>query len=61
MIKVRDGCEKIQQYGKGLDDDGARRLSNSTSLERIREAVKAVKEDYADVEQAMRSYYAQFE
>jgi osomolarity two-component system phosphorelay intermediate protein YPD1 len=61
MIKVRDGCEKIQQYGKGVDDDGIRGLSSSTSLERIREAVKAVKEDFADVEQAMRSYYAQFD
>lgn len=61
MTKVRDGCEKIQQYGKRVDDDGTPGLDEDVCLDRIREAVKHVKIDYADVEQALREYYAQFE
>lgn len=61
MIKVRDGCEKIQQFGKRLGDDGSEHLDEDYCLDQIRDAVKLVKLDYADVEQALREYYAQFE
>lgn len=61
MAKVRDGCEKIQQYGKRVDDDGNPDLDEDICLKRIGEAMSHVKEDYADVEKALRKYYAQFD
>lgn len=61
MVKVRDSCEKIQQYGKRVDDDGTPGLDQDLCLERIRDAVSHVKDDYADVEKALRKYYSQFD
>ena len=61
MVKVRDGCEKIQQYGKRVGDDDTPGLDSKVCLDRISEAIKQVKKDYADVEKALRNYYRQFE
>ena len=60
MNKVRDGCEKIQQYGKGMDEEG-HDLDQDICLDRIREAFKQVKTDFAEVEEALRKYYGQFD
>lgn len=58
---MRDGCEKIQQYGKRVGDDGTPGLDETTCLDHIRDAISHVKEDYADVETALRKYYGQFD
>ncbi|KAM0425273.1 hypothetical protein ACHAPT_009591 [Fusarium lateritium] len=57
LIKVRDGCEKIQRYGKHENLDGTEEPDSDICLKRIAEAFKAVKTDYAEVEKALRKYY----
>lgn len=57
LTKVRDGCEKIQRYGKKENLDGSPEENEEICLERIEEALKAVKTDYAEIETVLRKYY----
>lgn len=57
LTKVRDGCEKIQRYGKKENLDGSPEENEQICLERIEEALKAVKTDYAEIETVLRKYY----
>ncbi|KAG6018836.1 hypothetical protein E4U41_003546 [Claviceps citrina] len=57
MTKVRDGCEKIQRYGKNENLDGSDQPDSDLCLQRIIDALKIVKEDYKDVERKLKKYY----
>ncbi|KAH7160645.1 putative histidine phosphotransferase HPT1p [Dactylonectria macrodidyma] len=57
LVKVRDGCEKIQRYGKKENLDGTPEEDEELCLKRIDEALKAVKTDYNEVEDVLRKYY----
>ncbi|KAG5998908.1 hypothetical protein E4U43_002345 [Claviceps pusilla] len=58
MVKVRDGCEKIQRFGKNENVDGSEEPDSDLCLKRIVEAFETVKEDYNDVEAKLKNYYA---
>ncbi|KAK4087850.1 hypothetical protein Purlil1_7907 [Purpureocillium lilacinum] len=57
LVKVRDGCEKIQRFGKNENEDGTEEPDSELCLKRIKQALKAVKADYEVVEKALRKYY----
>jgi osomolarity two-component system phosphorelay intermediate protein YPD1 len=57
LAKVRDGCEKMQRYGKKENVDGSPEDDEEICLQRIKEAFEAVKTDYQEVETALREYY----
>ncbi|KAG5930634.1 hypothetical protein E4U53_002197 [Claviceps sorghi] len=57
MVKVRDGCEKIQRFGKNENMDGSNEPDSDLCLQRIIEALQSVKEDYKDVEAKLKKYY----
>ncbi|KPM45722.1 hypothetical protein AK830_g808 [Neonectria ditissima] len=57
LVKVRDGCEKIQRYGKKENPDGSPEPDEEICLKRIDEALNLVKTDFAEVEKALRKYY----
>ncbi|KAG5922187.1 hypothetical protein E4U60_001642 [Claviceps pazoutovae] len=57
LIKVRDGCEKIQRYGKNENLDGSEEPDSDLCLQRIVEAFEVVKVDYKDVETKLNDYY----
>lgn len=57
LVKVRDGCEKIQRYGKNENVDGSAEPDSDLCLKRIEEALQTVKTDYQDVERTLRRYY----
>lgn len=57
LVRVRDGCERIQRYGKKENVDGTPEPDSDLCLKRIDEALKTVKNDYAEVEKALRRYY----
>lgn len=57
LVKVRDGCEKIQRYGKNENLDGSKEPDSELCLKRIIEALDDVKEDYRDVEKKLRRFY----
>lgn len=62
LTKVKDGCEKIQNYGSHRDETGAQPLpDDDVCLERIRQTLAQVKKDYAVVNKALEDYYGERE
>ncbi|KAL6887005.1 histidine phosphotransferase HPT1 [Trichoderma evansii] len=59
LVKVRDGCEKIQRYGKQENLDGSPEKDVKVCLEQIKSALATVKTDYEKVEKGLRSFYAE--
>ncbi|KAG8673519.1 Phosphorelay intermediate protein [Fusarium poae] len=57
LIKIRDGCEAIQRYGKNENLDGSPQTDNEKCLKLIGEYFTTVKEDYETVEKLLRQYY----
>lgn len=57
LVKVRDGCEKIQRYGKQENLDGSPENDVKVCLEQIKKALTAVKSDYEEVETGLRNFY----
>lgn len=57
LVRVRDGCEKIQRFGKLENEDGSSEPDAALCLQRIRDALAAIKTDYQDVETRLRAYY----
>jgi len=59
LTKVKDSCEKIQHYGQMKDEEGtADEPDEAKCLERIKETLVAVKEEYAEVEKVLKKFYA---
>lgn len=61
LVRVRDGCEKIQRFGKKENVDGSPEPDEELCLSRIDEALKVVKTDYKDVQETLQRYYAKKE
>lgn len=57
LVKVRDGCEKIQRYGKQENLDGSPENDVQVCLDQIKKALTAVKSDYEEVETGLRNFY----
>lgn len=57
LVRVRDGCEKIERFGKNENVDGTAEPDCELCLKRITEAFKTVKTDYQDVEGTLKFYY----
>lgn len=59
LTKVKDSCEKIQHYGQKKDDEGTEdEPDEDKCLERIKDTLVAVKEEYAEVEKVLKKFYA---
>lgn len=63
LVKVREGCENIERYGKMEDGDGntedgdGKELDTDACLKKIKVALEDVKKQYQDVERALRKFY----
>ena len=58
LTKVRHSCEKIQHYGQKKDDSGTTDVPDEAKcLEKIKETLVTVKEEYADVETVLKKFY----
>jgi osomolarity two-component system phosphorelay intermediate protein YPD1 len=58
LTKVKDSCEKIQHYGQKKDEAGtADEPDEKKCLERIKETLVAVKDEYAEVEKILKKFY----
>lgn len=55
--KIRDSCQVIQQYGHKLDLAGTPETDEKVCLEKITEALEAVRVDYADLEAELRVFF----
>lgn len=59
LTKVKDSCEKIQHYGQMKDEAGTTdEPDEDKCLERIKDTLVAVKEEYAEVEKVLKRFYA---
>jgi len=59
LTKVKDSCEKIQHYGQLKDEAGTTdEPDEDKCLERIKDTLVAVKEEYAEVEKVLKKFYA---
>jgi len=58
LTKVRDCCEKIQHFGQMKDEAGTTdEPDEAECLERIKETLAVVKEEYAEVEKVLKKFY----
>jgi len=58
LTKVKDSCEKIQHYGLKKDEAGiADEPDEAKCLARIKDTLKTVKEEYAEVEKVLKKFY----
>lgn len=59
LTKVKDSCEKIQHYGQKKDEAGTTDEPNEEKcLEKIKETLVTVKEEYAEVEKVLKKFFA---
>lgn len=56
-IKVRESCERIQHYGNLRDEGANKNLSKKEALEKVRNTIAKVQEEYDEAEQWLRKYY----
>ncbi|KAJ5368721.1 Multistep phosphorelay regulator 1 [Penicillium cataractarum] len=59
LIHVRDGCEKIQHFGNGLDESGSSKVSEDVALKNTEKTLKEVEVEYAKVEKFLRRFYGE--
>ncbi|KAK0635003.1 signal transduction histidine kinase [Bombardia bombarda] len=57
FTKIRDSCQVIQQYGHKLTVDGAPEPDSEVCLQKIKDALKAVKVDTAELEEMMKKFF----
>jgi len=59
LTKVKDSCEKIQHYGQNKTADGHDdETDDQVCLDHIKDLIVQVKEEYEEVEAALRKFYA---
>ncbi|KAF3389491.1 Multistep phosphorelay regulator 1 [Penicillium rolfsii] len=59
LIHVRDGCEKIQHFGNGHDENGSGKLADEVALKNTEKTLKEVEIEYNKVEKFLRRFYGE--
>ncbi|TVY60719.1 Multistep phosphorelay regulator [Lachnellula suecica] len=60
LTKVKDSCEKIQHYGQQKDEAGTKdEPDKQICLDKIKDILVVVKEQYEEVEKVLRRFYAE--
>lgn len=57
LSKVKDSCEKIQNYGLKKDAKGDKEITEEEGLKKLEETIKQAKEEFADVEKVLKKFY----
>ncbi|RQM05304.1 hypothetical protein DH86_00001848 [Scytalidium sp. 3C] len=58
LTKVKDSCEKIQHFGQKKDETGTKdEPDEDKCLEKIKETLVTVKEEYAEVEKVLKRFF----
>ncbi|KZV84692.1 histidine-phosphotransfer domain, HPT domain-containing protein [Exidia glandulosa HHB12029] len=57
--KVQESCERMQNYGKLLDDNGEKKLKEDDALSRITKLLARVKVEYTEAEKYLKEWYTQ--
>ncbi|KAI9789315.1 MAG: hypothetical protein M1816_006203 [Peltula sp. TS41687] len=60
LSRVKDSCEKIQNFGSHLDATGNKpEPDDDVCLKRIEQTLKQLEEDYRKVEELLRDHYGE--
>jgi len=58
LTKVKDSCERIQHFGQKRDESGEKEEPDEkVCLDKIRDTLTAVREEYLEVEKVLKRYY----
>jgi osomolarity two-component system, phosphorelay intermediate protein YPD1 len=58
LTKVKESCAKIQHFGQKMDESGTKIVPDEElCLRKIKETLGAVREEYAEVEEALKKFY----
>ncbi|KAH8079989.1 histidine-phosphotransfer domain HPT domain-containing protein [Filobasidium floriforme] len=61
VSKVKDSCEKMQHYGNLRDEEAAKTLSDAEALQKIKELLVEVEEEYEEAAEWLKRYYREQE
>lgn len=59
--KVKDSCEKIQNYGNLRDEEADKTMSKDEALPKIKELLKVVGQEYDEAADCLKQYYEEQE
>jgi len=59
LIKLKNSCEKIQNYGNKLDETGNHSISEDDALAKIAEVLVVSKKDFRDAEIWLKRFYGE--
>ena len=59
LIKLKASCEKIQNYGNKLDENGNDSISDDEALRKIEDVLAIAKRDFRDAEVWLKQFYGE--
>ena len=57
LSKVKDSCEKIQNYGLKKDAKGDKEITEEEGLKKLDETIKQAKTEFEEVEKVLKKFY----
>jgi len=57
LTKVKDACEKIQNFGQNKDETGTHHQSDEVCLKKLETTIKQAKQEFFDVEKVLKKFY----
>lgn len=57
LNKVKDSCEKIQNYGLKKDEKGEKDITEEEGLKKLETTIKQAKQEFHDVEKVLKKFY----
>jgi osomolarity two-component system phosphorelay intermediate protein YPD1 len=57
LTKVKDSCEKIQNYGQLKDDAGTKDIKEEEAQEKLAKIIKQAKAEFVEVKDILKDFY----
>ncbi|KAH8717115.1 signal transduction histidine kinase [Phaeosphaeriaceae sp. PMI808] len=57
LTKVKDSCEKIQNFGSMKDETGVKDISEDESCKRLKATIVQAKKEFAEVKEVLQEFY----
>ncbi|KAH7382172.1 signal transduction histidine kinase [Pyrenochaeta sp. MPI-SDFR-AT-0127] len=57
LTKVKDSCEKIQNFGSQKDETGLKDISEEESRKKLASTIKQAKVEFAEVKEVLKKFY----
>ena len=57
LSKVKDSCEKIQNYGLKKDAKGDKEITEEDALKKLESIIEQTKDEFHDVEKVLKKFY----